>query len=95
MMADVGAAGAVAAAAAAAAAAEENAAPQYRYPSDSRSSATSPADRPKTDAGVAAGGKTTPSDDVGLVFVPVAEEVTPSDVTVTAITSPSHSVHSA
>lgn len=92
-MAEVGAAGAVAAAAAAA---EENAAPPCRHPSDS--SATSPAaDRPKKpDAlGGPAGaeGKTLPSDP-GLVFVPVAEEVTPADVTVTAIASPSHSVRS-
>ena len=95
VMAEVGAAGAVAAAAAAAAAAtaEENAAPPYRHPNDNRSSAASDADRPKPDT-LAAGAKTPPSDDAGLVFVPVAEEVTPSDVTVTAITSPSHSVRS-
>eukprot|EP00903_Cladosiphon_okamuranus_P006703 g6542.t1 len=95
--AEVGAAGAVAAAAAAAAT-EENAAPPRRHPNDISSSA-SPADRPKLDAVAAAaaagaGGKAPPSDDAGLVFVPVAEELTPSDVTVTAIASPSHSVHS-
>eukprot|EP00752_Nemacystus_decipiens_P009520 g8509.t1 len=95
VMAEVGAAGAVAAAAAAAAA-EENAAPPNRHPSDSTaSSAGSPADRPRPDAALAAGVKTPPSNDAGLVFVPLAEEVTPSDVTVTAITSPSHSVRSA
>lgn len=97
IVAEVGAAGAVAASAATAVAAtEENAAPPRRHPNDGSSSA-SPADRPKPDAVAAAagaGGKTLPSDDAGLVFVPVAEEVTPPDVNVTAIASPSHSVRS-
>lgn len=104
VLAEVGAAGAVAAAAAAAATAgaEENAAPPYQYPSTAgtASKAQQHLD-PRSAAG--AGSKTTgeglgrqapPSEVAGLVFVPVADGVTPAKVTVTAVASPSGSVRS-
>lgn len=92
-------AGAVAAATAAAVAAEENEAPQYRSPTRGGKPARAQLLGPLAEGAAAntgEGGKrqAVQSGDAGLVFVPVPEDMTPAEVTVTASASPSHGHHS-
>lgn len=89
---EVGAAGAVAASALA----EENAAPPCQNPSaNGRPGGMAEVDSTaevcgRGKAGEESGRQAPPSEDAGLVFVPVEPSATPSEVTVTATASPHH-----
>ncbi|CBJ31069.1 Chain A, Crystal Structure Of Anopheles Gambiae SerTHR PHOSPHATASE Complexed With Zn2+ [Ectocarpus siliculosus] len=92
VLAEVGAAGAVAASALA----KENAAPPCQNPSaNGRPGGMAEVDSTaevcgRGKAGEESGRQAPPSEDAGLVFVPVEPSATPSEVTVTATASPHH-----
>ncbi|CAB1103986.1 unnamed protein product [Ectocarpus sp. CCAP 1310/34] len=92
VLAEVGAAGAVAASALA----EETAAPSCQNPSaNGKPSGMAEVDSTaevcgQGKAGEESGRQASPSEDTGLVFVPVEPSATPSEVTVTATASPHH-----